>query len=285
MGAPVLMVDAAADLRTIVPQLRAAGYAPAIAAVYTTAGGAAGAFVGTPQYVADLHGLGLAVLPISNSPAIDWGYPGTTTQATSDMDAALQQFAALGVPSGAYCALDVEYSADAALHGAYLATVAARFRASPYAGAGIVYGALRDPAFGAAFDAALQQSPTDAGRLCFWMASYLSAYSGPSLPAWGDPVGPASVPWSAVHQAQIVAWQFWDQGPGPCDLSLVRLPLPAYGTEGLWLPDGSVGQPTAPAGVSSATSAAQSTPDLPEARSYLQTANAAIGAAQKALGA
>lgn len=267
----VLMIDAAADLRTIVPQVRAQGLNPAVAAVYTTDGGC-GAFVATPQYVADLQGMGLSVLPVLNGAKIDGGARGTSAQAQQDMQAGLAQLAALGTPAGAYWALDVEYSADASLQGAYLATVAQLGRASMYGGAGIVYGALADAAFGAAFDAALQQDSADVGRLLFWMASYITP-DLPTLPAWSAPYGPTTLPWMPQHIAQVAMWQFTDRGPG-CDLSLVNLPLPAYGTEGLWLPGGGVGQPSTPP-----------VANVPGALAGIQQAETALQAARQALGA
>lgn len=269
----VVMVDAAQDLRPLIPQLRAQGLNPAVACVYTTAGGSADAFVATPQYVADLHGLGLSVLPVCNGPRIDGGAPGTAAQAMADMQAAEAQLAALGVPAGVYPALDIERRADAGLQGAYLATVARMGRASIYGGAWIVYGALYDAAFGASFDSALQEDPGDVSRLLFWLASYITP-SLPALPSWDAPYGPTGLPWQAQHQQQVQAWQF--ATCGAYDLSLLRLPVPSYGTEGLWLPGGGVGQPVAPK---------VPVVDVAGALAGVQRAEAALAVVRGALGA
>lgn len=241
----VLMVDAAADLRPLIPALRSSGFAPAAAAIYLGTGGC-GAFAATAQYVADLHGMGLALLPIFNDSPINGGSPANLSQAVSDVANACAQCKALGVPSGVYVATDIEETANAGLTGDYMAWLASEWRATRFGGAGIAYGALSDPRFGAAFDSALQMGPANAGRLLFWQASYIASWDGRTLPAWDAPLGPTTLPWLPAHQDQVCAWQFTDRGPGPVDLSLLRLPLPAYGTEGLWLPDGSVGQPAAP---------------------------------------
>lgn len=259
------MVDSSHDLRPIIPTLRSQGYQPTIAAVYLDGGGA-GAFVATPQYVSDLHGLGLAVLPVFNGAGVNGGSPGTAAQADADMNLCLSEVAKLGVPAGCYVAIDVEHSADGTLQGPYLAHVAERFRVTNLAGAGMVYATVADPAFGKAFDDALTIAPADVGRMVFWYAHPVGR-TGP-LPAWNNPGGVASVPWSSTHRAQIVGWQcLWLPA---VDFSLVRIPLPAYGQEGLWLPE-KVGQPAAPPmDISGALgSVAQAQSELAKARAQL----------------
>jgi hypothetical protein len=271
------MVDAAADLRPLVPQLRSAGIPCHAAAVYLGTGGA-GAFVATPQYVSDLHGLGLAILPVFNDSPLNGGSAATEVQAAQDYAAAAHQLDVLGVPAGVYVAVDLEQAVNRVLTGAYLAALAGHFRRSVYGGAGMVYDALFDPYFGAALDTALQIAPGDVGRMLFWLASYVS-WSPSALPAWTGAHGPADLPWQAQHRAQVYAWQFCDDAPGPVDLSLLRVPLPAYGQEGLWLPDGSVGQPQ----TASQSAAAPSTNAVAAAVAALQQAAAALDAARQDL--
>jgi hypothetical protein len=247
--ASTIMVDSAADARTLVAQVSAAlGAPPAAWARYLGTGGAGATPLGAAEASA-LQDAGIGILPVYNDSPINGGTQGTYALGQADAAQAVRQATALGVPAGTYICCDIEASALGLLTGDYLAGWADAMRGSSYGGAGIVYANLADPRFGQALDAALARSPANVGRMGFWLASWLTSDSpdAPAAPEWSAAYGPEQLPWQAPEQAQVWAWQYAGGAlGGTVDLSVIRLPLPAPG--GLWTAsDGPVAPPADPA--------------------------------------
>jgi hypothetical protein len=234
------MVDCAVDARTL--PARALTGAAVVGRYLGTGGGAA-----TPlsrSEAAWLLGRGLAVWPIFNDSTVDGGDSGSYELGAADARLAIAQADALGVPDGVFVAGDIERNALQKLGGGYIAGWADGMRAGRLGGAGVLYANLIAQAFGQAFDEALVLSPDNVNRLGFWDAAWLSTGEPPaSAPSFADTV--ARLPWQAAHKAQVWARQYAGGAAGGLvDLSVLFLPWPTIGREGLWYSPG-VGFPAA----------------------------------------
>lgn len=195
----------------------------------------------TAGEVAAIHAAGLAFLPYANN----YGYGdllGDAAVAQRKVAEIVAACEALGMPAGCYFAHDFEtWSTSEAFFDAVLAATGA----SQYAGVGVCYGSLGVPGDGSWRDTltAMQRAGNaHANRAVQWLAAYgnndLSGYvvNGeillPALPNWA---GASTFGWQALGSVEV--------GALAVDLSVLRLPVLAVGSEGLWLADGSVGSP------------------------------------------
>lgn len=114
-------------------------------------------------------------------------------------EAAVLMAQSVGVPAGVYLACDIE--AGWPLSPEWIVGWAQTMRASPYAGSGVLYGALDSPAFANPFLAAM--SDPDVARLVLWAATPVtSASTAAGMPAWA-----ANAP-SAGTAAMVGIWQY-----------------------------------------------------------------------------
>lgn len=195
--------------------------------------------IGTPvtaPEVATILAAGYGFLPYANN----YGYGDLTGDASVGQRKVAEIVAAmdaLGAPTGCYFAHDWEnWTASAAfMQGALEAASATAF-----AGSGIVYGSL-DGAWRSTLTALQGAGNAAANRAVQWLADYPSpqwaqGQALPDLPNWA---GASTWGWQFCGSATVNGMS--------ADLSAVRLPILAVGSEGLWLPGGNVGSPVATA--------------------------------------
>ncbi len=151
-----------------------------------------------------INGHRCGILPIYNM-ATAQSVAGGLAEGQAAAQAAIQMAQAIGVPAGVYLACDIE--AGWPLSQEWIVGWAQTMRAGPYAGSGILYGALDSPAFATPFLDAL--SDPDVQRLLLWAATPMT---GPStaagLPAWA-PSSP-----SPGTAGMVAVWQYAENAYG-----------------------------------------------------------------------
>lgn len=257
---PGLMLDTNQDVRTLSGILETPGLVAVARPLFAGATDAQGQ---VPQPVATriasdevaaILAAGLAFLPYANNLGTS-DLLGDYAHGQAKAAELLAAARAIGQPAGSYIALDLEAWPAT---GAFLQGLLDAMAASEFAGAGIVYGSI-DGAWRGRLAALQAAGVASAVRAVQWLAEYTGGPWDGQAPAWPDWAG-----------ASTFGWQFTDQGPQGCDLSLIRLPVFAVGVEGLWLPGGGVGSPV--------LAASPKAPDVPAAVAHLKAALGDLGA-------
>ena len=162
-----------------------------------------------------------AILPIYNMATAKTVSQGLAAGQAAAL-AAIHMAQAIGVPAGVYVACDIE--AGWPLSEGWIVGWAQTMRAGPYAGSGVLYGALNTQAFAGPFTAAL--SNPDVARTVLWAATPVTrASTAAAMPPWS-----AQAP-SVATAPMVGIWQFAEGAYGgvvdldEIDETLLRPPI------------------------------------------------------------